>query len=60
LRILEHYGFKPETALRCYIDDEEGKGLKDLIIASYNLGDWEGRFEFYNTVYDKGKTESNL
>jgi RimJ/RimL family protein N-acetyltransferase len=60
MRILEHYGFKPEAALRCYIDDEEGKGLKDLIIASYSIEDWEGRFEFYDTVYGKGTTQRNL
>jgi RimJ/RimL family protein N-acetyltransferase len=48
IRILEHAGFKPEAVLRCYIQDDETKETKDLVIASFNLQDWQGRFEFYS------------
>jgi RimJ/RimL family protein N-acetyltransferase len=47
-RILGHFGFKPEAVLNCYVKCEETGKHKDLVIASYNLQDWERRFEFYN------------
>lgn len=52
MRILDHFGFKPESVLRCYISDEHAKGGRDLVVASYDLRDWQGRFEFYNHIYD--------
>ena len=51
ITILEHYGFKPETVLRSYSNGENNGGYKDLMIASYNLEDWEGRFEVYSQIY---------
>ena len=51
MRILDHFGFKPEAVLKCYIKYEETGEYKDLMIASYNLEDWQGRFEYYNYVY---------
>jgi RimJ/RimL family protein N-acetyltransferase len=53
IRILDHFGFKPEAVLTCYIKDEETRVSKDLIIASYNLKDWSRRFEFYNLIYSR-------
>lgn len=50
MRIIEHYGFKPETVLRCYLIDENTNEKKDLIIASFNLEEWTNRFEFYNII----------
>jgi RimJ/RimL family protein N-acetyltransferase len=50
IRIIGHYGFKPETVLRCYIIDENTNEKKDLIIASFNLEEWANRFEFYNII----------
>jgi RimJ/RimL family protein N-acetyltransferase len=50
IRIIEHYGFKPETVLRCYLIDENTNEKKDLIIASFNLEEWTNRFEFYNII----------
>lgn len=50
MRIIEHYGFKPETVLRCYLVDENSNEKKDLIIASFNLEEWTNRFEFYNII----------
>lgn len=47
-RIIDHYGFKPETVLRCYIQEEQTKEKKDLVVASFNLEDWTRRFQFYN------------
>lgn len=52
IRILDHYGFTPETILNYYIDDKKTKQHKDLIIASFNLQDWERRFEFYNLLFE--------
>ncbi|HEX3035506.1 MAG TPA: GNAT family N-acetyltransferase [Thermodesulfobacteriota bacterium] len=51
IRILDHYGFKPETVLRRYTNEENNGDYKDLMIASYNLEDWEGRFEVYSHIY---------
>ncbi|HLE24663.1 MAG TPA: GNAT family N-acetyltransferase [Thermodesulfobacteriota bacterium] len=51
IRILDHFGFKPEAVLTCYIKDEQTEIKKDLLIASYNLKDWARRFEFYNIIY---------
>ncbi len=51
IRILDHFGFKPEAVLTCYIKDEQTEIKKDLVIASYNLKDWARRFEFYNIIY---------
>jgi RimJ/RimL family protein N-acetyltransferase len=47
-RMLDHFRFKPEAVLNCYVECEETGEHKDLVIASYNLEDWKGRFEFYN------------
>ena len=52
-KILKHYGFEPETLLSSYIEDESSGIKKDLIIASYNLENWERRFEFYSFIYSK-------
>jgi RimJ/RimL family protein N-acetyltransferase len=52
IRILNQFGFKPEAVLKCYIKDEQAEGYKDLIVASYDLENWEGRFEFYSSIYD--------
>ena len=51
--ILNHYGFNPETILNCYVVDETTKEQKDLIIASYDLQNWERRFEFYSFIYTR-------
>lgn len=51
--ILDHYGFNPETVLNCYVTDESTKEQKDLVIASYDLQNWERRFEFYTFIYAK-------
>ncbi len=50
-KILDHYGFNPETVLNCYVFDEDTKEQKDLVIASYDLQNWERRFEFYTFIY---------
>ncbi len=52
-KILSHYGFNPETVLNCYLFDEISKEQKDLVIASYDLQNWERRFEFYTSIYGK-------
>ena len=51
-RMLDHFRFKPEAVLNCYVECEETGEHKDLVIASYNLEDWKGRFEFYNFIYE--------
>src|SRR3990172_38368 len=53
VRILDHFGFKPEAVLTCYIKDEQAEIRKDLVIASYNLKDWARRFEFYSLIYSE-------
>lgn len=50
-KILDHYGFKPETVLSCYVKDELSGITKDLVIASFSLENWERRFEFYSFIY---------
>ncbi|MCK5391628.1 MAG: N-acetyltransferase [Deltaproteobacteria bacterium] len=50
-KILDHYGFKPETVLSCYVKDKLSGITKDLIIASFSLENWERRFEFYSFIY---------
>lgn len=50
-KILDHYGFKPETVLSCYLKDEISGMAKDLIIASFSLENWQRRFEFYSFIY---------
>lgn len=52
-KILSHYGFEPETVLKSYMKDEESGDTNDLIVASYNLENWERRFEFYYSMYSK-------
>ncbi len=47
IRIINHYGFTPETVLKSYIKINKNEE-QDLIIASYNLEDWVRRFEFYH------------
>jgi RimJ/RimL family protein N-acetyltransferase len=51
MKILGHYGFEPETVLNYYVLDEATNEQKDLVIASYDLQNWERRFEFYTYVY---------
>ena len=51
IRIIDHYGFKPETVLRYYLVDKETSEKRDLLIASYNLEDWTRRFEFYSSLF---------
>ena len=50
-KILNHYGFKPETVLRYYAKNESPSITKDLVIASFSLENWERRFEFYSFIY---------
>jgi L-amino acid N-acyltransferase YncA len=52
-KILNRYGFKPETVLSCYVKDELSSITKDLVIASYDLENWERRFEFYSSIYGR-------
>jgi RimJ/RimL family protein N-acetyltransferase len=49
-KILNYYGFYPETTLNFYIDDIETNQRKDIIIASFDLENWRRRFEFYNVI----------
>jgi RimJ/RimL family protein N-acetyltransferase len=51
IKILGRYGFEPETILNYYVLDEETNEQKDLVIASYDLQNWERRFEFYTFIY---------
>jgi RimJ/RimL family protein N-acetyltransferase len=53
VRILDHFGFKPEAVLTSYISSEEGEVSKDLVVASYNLKEWARRFEFYNLIFGR-------
>lgn len=48
IKIINRYGFKPETVLKSYVKIDEEEKDQDLIIASYNLEDWLRKFEFYN------------
>jgi len=48
IRILDNLSFRPEAVFNCYVKCEESGEHKDLVIASYNLEDWERRFEFYS------------
>ena len=50
-KILDHYGFKPETVLSSYVKNEFSTIEKDLVIASFSLESWERRFEFYSFIY---------
>ncbi len=52
-KILNRYSFKPETVLSCYVKDELSSITKDLVIASYDLENWERRFEFYSSIYGR-------
>ncbi|MEK6224137.1 MAG: N-acetyltransferase family protein [Candidatus Dadabacteria bacterium] len=52
-KILNRYGFKPETVLSCYVKDELSSITKDLVIASYDIKNWERRFEFYSSIYGR-------
>ncbi len=45
--MLDHFKLKPEAILNSYVTCKETGEQKDLLIASYNLGDWKGRFELY-------------
>ena len=51
MKILNHYGFKPETVLSCYVKDKSSSITKDMVIASFSLENWERRFEFYSFIY---------
>lgn len=51
IKILDRYGFEPETVLNYYVTDEVTNEQKDLVIASYDLQRWERRFEFYTLIF---------
>jgi hypothetical protein len=36
--------------LNFYVEDTETNQKKDLIIASFDLENWQRRFEFYNFI----------
>ncbi len=46
-KMLDNFALKPEAVLNSYVTCTETGEQKDLIIASYNLEDWKGRFELY-------------
>ena len=48
IKIINHYGFKPETVFKSYVKIDNKDEEQDLVIASYNLEDWIRKFEFYN------------
>ncbi len=50
IKIINRYGFKPETVLKSYVKIDKDNKEQDLIIASYNLVDWIRKFEFYNLI----------
>jgi hypothetical protein len=45
--MLAHFNLKPEAVLNTYVRCKETGEQKHLMIASYNLEDWKGRFELY-------------
>jgi len=49
-KILNYYGFYQETMLNFYVEDTETNQKEDLIIASFDLENWQRRFEFYNFI----------
>lgn len=51
-KILEKYGFSTESVLSQYVEDNESKIHKDLVIASLNLQDWKNKFEFYYSFFE--------
>lgn len=51
VKILDHYGFKPESVLNFYAKDDTSGIAKDLVIASFSLENWQRRFEFYSFIY---------
>jgi RimJ/RimL family protein N-acetyltransferase len=53
IRIINHYGFKPETVFKSYVKIDDKSTDQDLIIASFNLEDWIRKFEFYNLVSER-------
>jgi len=48
IKIINHYGFKPETVFKSYVKIDNKDEEQDLVIASYNLEDWIRKFEFYH------------
>jgi len=50
IKILNHYGFEPESILNYYVVDEDTSDKKDLVVASYDLQTWERRFEYYSYI----------
>ncbi len=50
IKILNHYGFEPESVLNYYVVDEDTRDQKDLVVASYDLQTWERRFEYYTYI----------
>lgn len=51
-KMLRQFEFKPETSLRYYVEDEDTKKRKDLIIASFDLDRWTKRFEYYRIIFN--------
>ena len=51
IKILRHYNFQPESLLNQYILDDDNH-YKDLIIASFNLDEWNRRFEYYSFYFN--------
>jgi len=50
-KILNQYGFKPDTKLICYVNDKSTNSTIDLIIASFSFENWDRRYEFYSFLY---------
>lgn len=51
VKILDHYGFKPESVLNINVKDDTSGIARDLVIASFSLENWQRRFEFYSFIY---------
>ncbi len=51
IKILNHYGFNPETVLSSYVKNESSNVIKDIVIASFSFENWSRRFEFYSSLY---------
>jgi GNAT superfamily N-acetyltransferase len=51
-KILEDFDLNPETLLQAILVDKESGERKELITASYSMGDWARRFELYRGIYE--------